>query len=510
MNARRHFSQVNWRKIIEDFRSGYQLKAAWEIVLIELIANSIDAGATGIDVSLEGTAPKVIRVADDGKGMNRLEFSQYHNLGSLTKTKGSGIGWAGVGAKLYLDRCTAVYTETRSETFEGASKWFLPRGQKGPVWDDVPSRRLVGGSRGTAVEILVADRRECKRISVQQCKSVILFHFNYALRPHGEIVLRVNGERVEAFDPASSAETSKEVELRLRNGSTVAASFILLREAVPSGFGLIALVVHGKTIGESYDFHQGARIREPRRISGYVRCDSLIKIVTTSKDSFNRKTMLWKDFDVKVGRQFSEWLREIGQLETPGPGNQHDALLKRVQSNLNRIFDLPEVRKLQVDPFQTTTRRRTPIADPAGDQAGTEVLGQQLAEGTGAGPEEDGQRVRVLGDDFGTSVLTDEHGTTRVSEEERTIRTGVKVEVMSFPGRNEAAWMDPADQAIMINDLYPAFLCADSTGASEFYVIETCFQILSKFKEDEAERQTVFARLFELYLSVNPTLAVGR
>ena len=70
--------------------------------------------------------------------------------------------------------------------------------------------------------------------------------------------------------------------------------------------------------------------------------------------------------------------------------------------------------------------------------------------------------------------------------------------------------MDPADQAIMINDLYPAFLCADSTGASEFYIIETCFQILSKFKEDEAERQAVLARLFELYLSASPGQSVVR
>ena len=122
------------------------------------------------------------------------------------------------------------------------------------------------------------------------------------------------------------------------------------------------------------------------------------------------------------------------------------------------------------------------------------------------GPEE-GRRVPVLGDNPGTSVLADERGTTKVSDQERNIRTGVKVEVMSFPGRSEAAWMDPADQAIMINDLYPAFLCADSTSASEFYIIETCFQILSKSKEDEAERQAVLARLFELYLTVNPTLS---
>src|SRR5207249_3394452 len=113
MTARRHLSQVNWHKIIDDFRSAYQLRDAWEIVLIELIANSIDAGATEVDLLVAGQVPKVLRVIDNGKGMTHSEFGQYHNLGSLTKTRGTGIGWAGVGAKLYLDRSASIYTETR-------------------------------------------------------------------------------------------------------------------------------------------------------------------------------------------------------------------------------------------------------------------------------------------------------------------------------------------------------------------------------------------------------------
>jgi hypothetical protein len=229
----------------------------------------------------------------------------------------------------------------------------------------------------------------------------------------------------------------------------------------------------------------------------------LIKIVTTSKDGFNRKTTPWKDFDAKVGKAFSDWLREIGQLQTPSSESHHEALVKRVQTNLNKIFDLPEVRKLEVDPFQSSARRRTAVPDPESDQVGTEVLGQQLVEGTTRGPGE-GRDVPVPGDEAGKSVVHDEQGVTKVSEQERIIRTGLRVVAYPFPGRSEAAWMDPAEQAIMINEMHPGFLCADSTGASEFYVIERCFQILSNLKEDDAEGQAVLSKLFELYLSVNP------
>ena len=119
------------------------------------------------------------------------------------------------------------------------------------------------------------------------------------------------------------------------------------------------------------------------------------------------------------------------------------------------------------------------------------------------GPEA-GNRVPVMGDEAGMSVSQDDHGTTKFSEQERSMRTGVKVSVISYPGRSEAAWMDFAEQAIVINNLHPAFRCADSTAASEFYIIETCFQVLSNLKEDEGERQAVLSRLFELYLSTNP------
>ena len=498
----RHVSQANWRKIIEDFRSGYQLRTPWEIVLIELIANSIDAGATEIRLDIEGECPKILRVADNGRGMSHGEFAQYHNLGSLTKRRGAGIGWAGIGAKLYLDRCGSIYTETRSNSFEGASKWFLPRGPKAPVWEDVPSRHLLRGRRGTVVEILVTDRRECSRISPPDGSSTILSHFNYALHPHGPLSLRLNGIHITPFDPGRSAQTAAELKVKLRDGSTAEARFFLLREDVPEGFNLVSIVVHSKTIGDNYDFHQIARIKEPARISGSVRCDSLVRVITTSKDNFNRKTTLWRDFDRKVGTAFSEWLRDVGQLESPSIGKERQALANRVQKDLNKIFELPEIRNLQLDPFQSTTRQRVPVPDPTSELAGKEVLGQQLVPGTFGG-EETGQRVSVVGDEPGTSVLSDETGRIKVTEHERLLRSGTEIRILPFPTKTEPAWMDLAEQAIIVNESHPAFCCAEATGAAQFYVIETCFRILADQVEDEGERQAVLSRLFLAYVMVN-------
>lgn len=45
--------------------------------------------------------------------MRRRELARYHDLASSTKTRGAGIGFAGVGIKLGLLVCEEVVTEAR-------------------------------------------------------------------------------------------------------------------------------------------------------------------------------------------------------------------------------------------------------------------------------------------------------------------------------------------------------------------------------------------------------------
>ena len=147
--------------MIENFRSGYQFIAPSEILMIELVANSLDAGAEDLAVDLEGDEVVHLVVTDNGHGMkSRKEFEEYHDLGSLTKSRGGGIGWAGIGAKLYIDRCDSIYTETRSASFTGASSWSFPKGEKAPKWREIPPHGLLRGKRGTAIEITISDRKE--------------------------------------------------------------------------------------------------------------------------------------------------------------------------------------------------------------------------------------------------------------------------------------------------------------------------------------------------------------
>jgi hypothetical protein len=40
---------------------------------------------------------KTLVVVDDGSGMSRRELARYHDLAASSKTRGEGIGFAGVG-----------------------------------------------------------------------------------------------------------------------------------------------------------------------------------------------------------------------------------------------------------------------------------------------------------------------------------------------------------------------------------------------------------------------------
>jgi len=78
------------------------------------------------------SAARTITVLDDGAGMQRRELARYHDIASSTKTRGEGIGFAGVGIKLGLLICEEVLTETRRGSTHIATRWHLASRNKAP------------------------------------------------------------------------------------------------------------------------------------------------------------------------------------------------------------------------------------------------------------------------------------------------------------------------------------------------------------------------------------------
>jgi len=93
-------------------KAGFQQKLHQKTV----VANALDAGAAKIEI---GYCPQTRRlvIQDNGKGMSMQQFAAYHDFAARLKTRGSGIGFAGVGAKISFRIAERVITKTRSESF---------------------------------------------------------------------------------------------------------------------------------------------------------------------------------------------------------------------------------------------------------------------------------------------------------------------------------------------------------------------------------------------------------
>ena len=471
-----------------------------EILIIELVANSLDAGATRIDIALEGSDPLHILVRDDGHGMRaKKEFEEYHDLGSLTKIRGSGIGWAGIGAKLYIDRCTTIYTETRSTGFSASSDWSFPQRAKAPIWKDVASRGLLGGKRGTAIDIRILDPKEVRKFTEEMIVETVLANYNYSMMPHGPAVIRLNDERIQPFDPDEFAEKSFALDLKLKQGGHARGRFCLLKQPAPSSFALVSLVVHGKTVGDQYDFRQFARIKEPERIAGFVVCDRLVDTITTSKDAFNRRSVLWREFDKKVGKSFADWLEREGGLEKIKQEVELADLAEELQRDLERVFATPTIRALGLDLFQNLVRRQVAIMQEGGSP-GVVVEGSQLTSGTMGGVDR-GSGVPTEGDNPSNGIRADTNGGESIIERSRQVRGSVRIAYAAFPDRVERTWADPGMEAIVINTAHEAFQSSDSLESIPFYTIDCCFAVVTETVEDAWKREEILKRLFAAYLS---------
>src|SRR2546428_7045456 len=91
--------EVNIHNMMDDFLKMYN-EEPHEVLILESIANALDANASTIKIVVEDD---VYTIEDDGTGMTEKGFEEnYHSLAFSTKIRGEGIGFAGVGAKLYL------------------------------------------------------------------------------------------------------------------------------------------------------------------------------------------------------------------------------------------------------------------------------------------------------------------------------------------------------------------------------------------------------------------------
>jgi len=285
-------TRVDLLHLLEDLRDAYP-GSIEETILTEIIANALDSGATQVNFESDPESGTLTTI-DNGSGMRRKELARYHDIAASTKTRGQGIGFAGVGIKLGLLVCAEVLTETRRGKSHVATSWHLASRYRAP-WKWVPPLDLIA-ERGTAVRLKVHNalsplldpgfleasmRRHFQPLFDPSFDEFLAGHY-----PAG-VAIHVNGRRLEK--QRWTAPLHGVLEIRLSRKRKPSALGYLIREVVPISEEQrgLAISTYGKVIRRGWDW-LGLTPSAPDLVGGLIEVPELAACLTLNKGDFIR------------------------------------------------------------------------------------------------------------------------------------------------------------------------------------------------------------------------------
>ena len=311
-------TRVDLLHLLEDLRDAYP-GALEETILTEIVANALDSGASRIAFACDPVAA-TFTVTDNGSGMLRRELARYHDVAASSKTRGEGIGFAGVGIKLALLLCEDVVTETRRGKCHVASRWRLASRHKAP-WKWEAPQGLVA-ERGTAVRMRLTNPLSplldagFVETTVRRCyRPLFESSFRALLATHYPDLpsFVINDRAIRHEDPW--AVELVPIEVRLPRRRKPSAVGYLMRETLPLAEDERGLTIStlGKVIKRGWDWLAMAPA-DPERIGGLMEVPALAECLTLNKADFIRTgprgaTFLAyrKAVQEVVARQLAEW-----------------------------------------------------------------------------------------------------------------------------------------------------------------------------------------------------------
>lgn len=287
-------TRVDLLHLLEDLADAYPGDLD-ETILTEVVANSLDSGASRIAISIDPRA-STFAVVDDGRGMRRSDLRRFHDIAATSKTRGEGIGFAGVGIKLGLLVSEAVVTETRRGTDHLATTWALAGRQRAP-WRWIPPAGLLA-EQGTAVQLRLttalsplldtayvesALRRHFEPLLDTELAEILAEHY-----PTG-VAFSINGEELPKLATRESTPRAMPIAIRVGRRRKPSALGYLVREDVPLPEELrgVAISTYGKVIKRGWDW-LGLMPTTPELVRGVVEAPALAACLTLNKADFFR------------------------------------------------------------------------------------------------------------------------------------------------------------------------------------------------------------------------------
>jgi len=310
-------TRVDLEHLLEDIRDAYP-GSLEETIVTEIVANSLDSGATHLRFEAD-PARGSLTVIDDGSGMARRELARYHDIAASTKSRGEGIGFAGVGIKLGILASAEVFTETRRGKSHVATTWRLASRNKAP-WHWTPPLGLVA-AHGTAVRLMLRNPLS-PLLESGFLEEALARHFQPLLDPAFDALLADHYPRplrieVNGREVGRRPGSPERVLLAIRMGRRRRPSAVgwLLRSVAPLSEERqgVAVSTLGKVIKRGWDW-LGILPPDGERVGGMFEVPGLAECLTLNKADFIRTgprgatyLMFRKAVQEAVAAQLAAW-----------------------------------------------------------------------------------------------------------------------------------------------------------------------------------------------------------
>ncbi len=498
----RGFTKVDLRHLLEDLRDAYP-GGLEETILTELVANSLDAGATVIRMTADPAAA-TFQLEDDGRGMVWKELRQFHNLAASSKTRGAGIGFAGVGIKLALLAAREVITESRRGKSHAASRWHLASREMAPYEAIAPAG--VVATHGTSVTLRLnhglsplLDAGYVEHVVRQHFQPLVDASFEAALAPlypHG-VRFEVNGRTLERRRDRSTEHAALEVRIERQRKPSGLGHIERHASPLPEHMRGIAISTYGKVIRRGWDW-LGILPAAPDRVTGIIEIPALSQALTLNKGDFVRtgpRGALYLSYrrviQEAVQAQLSRWgdARDVAQDERRKVARPMERDLQRVLEGLSDAFPLlsslveqqrggqrriglpggaggsgqgPEAEAL---PGQAVTSEPAPEPTPDGQPIVADAQASEAGAPTLTPPAPAGEAPRALDE---AAAPGDADNGTSGGRMGRGQRYGLSVQFEARPGDPELARL--IENTVWINTDHAAYLRAESTRSTGYHI----------------------------------------
>ncbi len=293
--------------LLDDLAKMYD--SGTEMLVSEALGNAVDVSATKLEIEFgvdhDG---QYISFFNNGPPMKLEDFKNYHVIARSSKTIGKSLGWAGIGAKLYLGvwNKSKIVTESSDGKESLASQMFINDCQV--YWNFITSKRKFFG---TFYQVYL--NSEDYQSLFNNIEKIIVKFFNTAMKNGLDVIIQ--GKKLEPWKPEIINSIEEQVSIKHKK------------------FPLILCVTKEKIIDErcNIEYHVSGKniiIKKPRNLLSNVKPEFKKKFfvivnaldasdqLSTNKHSF-RGGLFPKEIEPKIELKILQILKQLGWLEDP-------------------------------------------------------------------------------------------------------------------------------------------------------------------------------------------------